>query len=216
MHGRETGAAESFGCTTIGHSSHPIGDFIALLQRHAVSCVIDVRSVPYSRFNPQFNRESLKTDLEIDEIFYLFLGGQLGARRSDPQLLFPDGTVDFAKVRLLPDFGRGIDRVLQKIREHGNIALMCAEKDPFSCHRFLLVSPALARRGVAVAHILSTGETISQQALEDRLIKKYGMDTVQASLFEPTGSRHERLAEAYARRNREMGCFSKPDGHSKS
>lgn len=191
-------------CRTIGHSTHPLDRFVELLQAHGADTLADVRSVPYSRFNPQFNRETLKTDLELDDIRYLFLGDRLGARREEPEACYPDGTVCFEKIRCLDLFQQGIDEVYRLLHEGRHPVLMCAEKDPFDCHRFALVSRELAGRGIAVDHILATGEVVSQSELEDRLLEKYKLATPQATLFDPVKPRPERLAEAYDRRNREM------------
>lgn len=191
-------------CKTIGHSTYPLDRFIKLLQAHGADTVLDVRSVPYSRFNPQFNRETLKTDLELADIRYLFLGDRLGARREESEVCYPDGAVCFEKVRRLDLFQQGIDEVERMLSDGRHPVLMCAEKDPFDCHRFVLVSRELAARDIAVAHILATGDTVSQSALEDHLLEKYKLATPQAPLFDAVKPRHTRLAEAYARRNREI------------
>ena len=191
-------------CKTVGHSTYKIDDFVRLLKAHGVNCIVDVRSQPYSRFAAQFNRESLKTDLKIHDITYDWRGDCLGGRYKESRLLFADGKVDFKKVRQLAQFREGIRRVIDGIRKGLHICLMCAEKEPFNCHRFVLVSPELAREGVQVKHILSAGQTIRQEELEERLLKKYHKDNPQASLFSPPRSRKDRLAEAYELRNKEI------------
>ncbi len=200
-------------CVTIGHSTNTIATYTALLTAYMIDSIIDVRSTPYSRFNPQFNRETLKTDLELEDITYLFLGDRLGARREEPEVYFPDGIVNFEKVRELTVFKEGIDQVVDMIRSSHKVALMCAEKEPFDCHRFVLIAPALTSRGVRIEHILSVEETVTQQSLEDRLIKKYNLDNLQASLFNPPKSRDARLQEAYVLRNRDIG-YSKEEKKS--
>jgi uncharacterized protein (DUF488 family) len=207
-------------CKTVGHSNYDIPFFVHLLQTHAVTCLIDVRSQPYSRHNPQFNRETLDKHLAENEIKYVFLGDKLGARYEDPAVLFDDNKVNFKKVRALPQFQAGIDQVIILLQEGYNAALMCAEKDPLKCHRFGLVSYALAKRGVHVDHIISPEEIKSQMELEQDLLahyKKNGSQRRLDSFFSspasrknatPT-SRDSSLEEAYELLNREIAYVAK-------
>lgn len=193
-------------CYTIGHSNHDQWRFIRLLHDHGITCVVDVRSAPYSRHNPQFNRETIKTTLESAGIAYLFLGDSLGARQTAPELLYPGtGMVDFKQVRATKTFQAGIDRVVDGLGKGYNIALMCAEKDPFDCHRFVLVSYALLKKGVRVLHILADGGIIANEQLEERLLKNYQPNAGQPSLFDKPKTRADLLEECYDRRNRDMG-----------
>jgi len=167
---------------------------------------VDVRSAPYSRRNPRFNRETIKRFLSSCGITYVFMGDLLGARYSGTALFF-EGTrmVDFSKVRATGSFKRGIDRLCDGIAGGHRIALMCAEKDPFDCHRFVLVSPALAQRGIEVTHILADGSLVPNAVLEDRLLEKYSIRYHQKPLFETPRTREQALAVAYERRNRDIG-----------
>jgi uncharacterized protein (DUF488 family) len=141
---------------TVGHSKHPIDRFVALLQRHEIDAVADVRSTPYSRFNPQFNREKLQAALAAAHIRYVFLGEELGARSKDPDCYDENGRVIYAKLAATPFFRQGIDRLLTGMRDH-RIAIMCAEREPLECHRTILVARELEKVGVPVAHILQDG-----------------------------------------------------------
>jgi hypothetical protein len=205
IHNHRTRATvKELSCFSIGHSNRSIDDFTSLLTAGGITCVVDVRSSPYSRRHPQFNRESIKTDLQLAGIQYLYLGDSLGARHSRPSVLTPDGKVDFSRVRLMPAFQAGIDRVISGIQKGLCIAIMCAERDPFDCHRFVLVSRELAGRGVRVEHILSPGQAISQQELERQLLEKYGLHRYQPGLFEQPKQKDELLAQAYGLRNRDI------------
>jgi uncharacterized protein (DUF488 family) len=152
---------------TIGHSTHPIEAFVELLRRHGVTALADIRSVPRSRFNPQFNREALAQSLEAHGITYVFLGQELGGRPEDPAL-YLDGKVQYAWVAKTEAFQFGIARVVHGAEEF-TLALMCAEKDPAGCHRARLVAPALAREGVVVRHILADGTIESHEELVLRM-----------------------------------------------
>jgi uncharacterized protein (DUF488 family) len=153
---------------TIGHSNHPIERFIALLQQHDVDALADVRSTPYSRFNPQFNRERLQTSLADAGIRYVFLGEELGARSRDPSCYDSEGRVSYAKLAQTELFRRGIERLLAGMKDH-RLAIMCAERDPLECHRTILVSRELTRVGVPVSHILADGTVEAHQHAMQRL-----------------------------------------------
>ncbi|MBE1162791.1 DUF488 family protein [Dyella acidiphila] len=158
---------------TIGHSSHPIERFVALLKQNGVTAVADVRSSPFSRHNPQYNRESLLEALSGAGIVYVFVGKELGARSSDPSC-YENGRVQYARLAKTSLFESGIDRVLQGVKKY-RIALMCAEKEPLDCHRTLLVSRALESREVSILHILSNGEAEPQSKTMSRLLDMVGL-----------------------------------------
>lgn len=187
---------------TIGHSAHSSEGFIALLRAAAVTAVADVRTSPYSRRHPQFNRDALRDELRRYGISYVFLGKELGGRPSD-SALYCEGVADYEKMAETPDFQTGLDRVVEGARTH-RVALMCSERDPMDCHRCLLVSRALAQRGVNVKHVLSDGQTISQSEVEDRLLETSSRD--REDLFAP---RSERLAMAYREHARKV-AFAEP------
>ncbi len=175
---------------TIGHSTHPYEQFAALLHGAGVTAVADVRSAPYSRRSPHFNAGPLRAALLRDGIAYSFLGRELGGRPADPHF-YRDGAVDYERVADSDLFRRGLARVQSGARSY-RLALMCAEQDPLDCHRCLLVSRALATRGVAVSHILPDGQLAPHAQIEERLLALAGQDG--ADLF---ASRAIRLAAAY-------------------
>jgi uncharacterized protein (DUF488 family) len=153
---------------TIGHSKHPIDRFVALLQQHGIDAVADVRSTPYSRFNPHFNKEKLQAALASAGIRYVFLGEELGARSKDPSCYDENGRVSYAKLALSDPFRRGLDRLLAGMRDH-RIAIMCAEREPLECHRTILVARELERAGVPVTHILQDGSLEPHRQAMQRL-----------------------------------------------
>jgi uncharacterized protein (DUF488 family) len=153
---------------TIGHSKHPIDRFIALLQQHGVNALADVRSTPYSRFNPQFNREKLTAALAAAGIRYVFLGEELGARTKDPSCYDDTGRVSYARLASTDLFRKGLERLLTGMRDH-RIAIMCAEREPLDCHRTILVARELEKAGVPVSHILQDGSLESHRQTMQRL-----------------------------------------------
>jgi uncharacterized protein (DUF488 family) len=154
---------------TIGHSTHSLERFTELLGTHSVTAVADVRSHPYSRYNPQFNRETLKAHLKAHGIEYVFLGSELGARSEDPAC-YLEGQVRFELVARSPFFKEGLTRVHKGMKTH-RICLMCAEKDPLFCHRTILVCRYLRAPGIQINHILEDGTIERHQDAERRLME---------------------------------------------
>jgi uncharacterized protein (DUF488 family) len=164
---------------TVGHSNHPIGHFLKLLQDQGITVLADVRSTPYSRFNPQFRRDSLAEALAGSGISYLFLGEALGARSKDPSC-YDDGRVSYRKLAATELFRQGIDRLLAAAKSN-TVAIMCAEKDPLDCHRTILVARELVKRGESVAHILASGQVESHDQVMEHLRERLKIEP--ADLF---------------------------------
>jgi uncharacterized protein (DUF488 family) len=141
--------------STVGHSNLPAEAFLALLRQCGVTAIADVRSAPYSRYNPQFDREALRESLRAAGIEYVFLGKELGARPDDAAC-YLKGRVQFDRLAATPLFQEGLDRVRQGASRF-KLALMCAEKEPLECHRSILVARHLADAGAEIRHILQDG-----------------------------------------------------------
>jgi uncharacterized protein (DUF488 family) len=178
---------------TIGHSTHPQEGFIALLHQHGITALCDVRSKPYSRMNPQFNREDLEKALLAQSIQYRFLGKELGARSDDPSC-YEGGKVQYDRLAQTDLFKHGVKRVLRGMKEDFRIVLMCAEKEPLECHRAILVARHLAALGIDVAHIHADGRLESHDVALSRLARMVNLP--EHDMFH---SREELLAEAYRR-----------------
>ena len=152
---------------TIGHSTHAAEYFIGLLGHHGITAVCDVRSHPYSRYNPQYNRDVVKSDLEDCGIAYVFLGRELGARSKNPDC-YADGKIQFDRLVHEALFQQGLERLKKGIGAY-RVALMCAEKDPVTCHRTILVTRQL-RREFTIKHVLEDGGIETNEAAETRLL----------------------------------------------
>jgi uncharacterized protein (DUF488 family) len=161
---------------TVGHSTHTTEEFLDLLERNGVTAIADVRSSPFSRHNPQFNKDTMSGELKKRGIAYVFVGKELGARSEDPTC-YTGGRVRYDRLAQTSIFKAGIDRVLSGAQKY-RIALMCAEKEPLDCHRTLLVSRALERLGVSIIHILSDGSTEAQPQTMARLLDLVGLPQV--------------------------------------
>ena len=151
---------------TVGHSNHSLEHVLQLLAGAEITAIADVRSKPHSRWSPQFIKETLASALGKNDVAYVFLGRELGGRPDDPALL-RNGKPDYDAMSRTETFRAGIERIIEGAKTH-RIALMCAERDPIDCHRFLLVGRNLASRDIPVAHILASGEVEAQDKTEDR------------------------------------------------
>ena len=130
---------------TIGHSNLPADRFIALLKDAGVSAIVDVRSVPFSRWCPWFSSKALAARLAANGMAYVALGDALGGRPRDPTL-YCDGIADYEAMAKQPEFRAGLDRVVDETVRH-RVCLLCSERDPLDCHRCLLVGRALGGGG---------------------------------------------------------------------
>lgn len=175
---------------SIGHSNRTIERLIGLLQQHSITAVADVRSQPYSRFNPQFNREVLASSLKSAAMEYVFLGQELGARSDDPAC-YRNGRAQYSLIAKAAMFQRGIGRLLAGA-ERFRLAILCAEKEPLVCHRGILISRHLHENGIAVRHILEDASLEDHESAVERLLDMHGLRDEQ--LFH---SRDERIALAY-------------------
>lgn len=181
---------------TLGHSNRPIERFLDLAQRHGIERIVDVRSVPYSRFNPQFKRAALEASLRSAGIAYEFLGEQLGARPADPAL-YEEGRVSYAKLAATPGFQQGLSRVIEQFARE-RLALMCAERDPLDCHRTILVARELHRAGIPVVHILADGSLEEHERTMERLVQRLGIEG--PDLFQDPARMAELACDLQARR----------------
>jgi uncharacterized protein (DUF488 family) len=193
-----TSPAQSSVLYTIGHSSQPIDEFLAALKKNDVQALIDVRSIPYSHRYSQFSREALQKSLIVDGVHYLFLGRELGARRDEPEC-YIDGRVDFEQITTLPNFQRGLEGLLSVARRR-RTAIMCAEQDPLTCHRVILVCREMRQAGLDIHHIIRGGELEEHADAERRLIDEELGGAAQPDLFPGSQTADERLQHAYRRR----------------
>lgn len=191
---------------TIGHSTVSFERFLALLKKYNVDFLVDVRSVPYSEYAQQFNRESLKKNLKGHGIVYYYMGTYFGARRKERELYTPEGYLDFEKVREQDSFKQRVGSIITGLKRGNTIALMCTEKDPFDCHRAILVGRGFELAGVPVYHILHDESLQNQTDLNKRLLQHYFPHYREQDLFVSVQKTPEEyLVEAYRKRNRAIG-----------
>jgi len=193
---------------TIGHSSYRLKFFLSLLTKHGINCLVDVRSMPYSKYASQFNKDELRKFLINNSIRYIFMGKEFGARREDKSLYTKEGYLDFEKVANTSLFNTGIERVRTGMEKNFRIVLMCMEKDPIDCHRNILVAREFHRLNYGINNILENGEIQTQAFIEKRLLDMYFPNRMQLTLFDVIEDRKndtELIDHAYRLRNRDMG-----------
>jgi uncharacterized protein (DUF488 family) len=154
---------------TIGHSTHPIEAFVQLLKQHGVRCLVDVRSQPYSRWTPHFNRELLAAALRADGLQYISMGENLGGRPQDSSLYDPGSErPNYSRQRQTATYQQGLTQLDSQARQEPT-AIMCSEGDPDICHRTLLITPSLIDVGFTVQHILPDGSLRQGEKPMDQL-----------------------------------------------
>jgi uncharacterized protein (DUF488 family) len=207
---------------TIGHSNLSEEDFIDHLKRHDITALGDVRSHPYSRYLPHFCRDYLKFLLKQNNIQYVFLGVQLGARPSDENC-YVEGKAVYEKIANTVAFQQGLERVAIGAKKH-RIALMCAEKDPITCHRAILICQYLRDFDLDIHHILSNGELESHSQLEGRLLESLDLlpkPQVQLSIFDEVNNeinalintpREELVTKAYKQQGNKV-AYIEPENN---
>lgn len=189
---------------TVGHSNRTIEDFVDMLKSVNITAIADVRSIPYSRYSPQFNGTSLRAFLSKAHIRYAFLGESLGARPNDPSV-YRDGRVSFPAITTKSYFQEGLARVIKGASQY-RLALMCSEKDPIHCHRMALIGHELKKLSVDLEHILEDGRVESNAVTEYRLRRALGINDID--LFQ---SQDELVEEAYTRLARQIAYQAELD-----
>ena len=151
---------------TIGHSNQPAEAFLDLLRQHQIDVVVDVRSSPFSRFVPQFNKRELQTAAREAGFQYVYLGRELGGRPDpDSDLIDDEGHALYGLIAETDEFLSGIERLREGISRY-RVAMMCSEEDPTHCHRRLLVSRVLIiDYGTTVRHIRGDGRIDTEDDL---------------------------------------------------
>lgn len=150
---------------SVGHSTHAMPAFLELLQDEGIQVVADVRSQPFSRFSPQFNRREFRSALRAAGLDYVFLGEELGGRPPEQELYDEDGHVLYGELAKTPRFQTGLRRLIEGA-EQFRVAMLCSEEDPTHCHRRLLITRVLCGEEVSVLHIRGDQTTIAERDLQ--------------------------------------------------
>ena len=193
---------------TIGHSNYDTDYFMSLLFKFKVNTIVDVRSVPFSKYVPHFNKDNIKGLLNNFGIHHIYMGEELGIIKDNPSLLSKEGYLDFDKVKETELFQKGITRINAGFSKGYTIAIMCTEKDPIDCHRSILIGWELHKEKHEITHILTDGSLETHWEFESRLVNMYFPLKMQQDLFSiiaPPESEDEILYKAYKLRNKDIG-----------
>jgi len=147
---------------TVGYGNRAIHDFIDLLRHYGIGVLVDTRSIPYSRFRPDFRKKALQEHLEGSGIEYVYLGEALGGKKV-PEECLVDGKVELALLEENGVYQQGLAQVIGLVSQNKTVAIMCAEQKPENCHRARMLSPSLIRRGMSVIHIDEKGALKTQE-----------------------------------------------------
>ena len=177
---------------TIGHSNREAEEFIQILCHYRIKLVVDVRSQPFSKYCPQFNKDIIQQTLIHSGIEYLFLGKELGAR-PEYKDYYVNNKVSFNKLRSSESFKKGIFRLFDEAKNK-NIVIMCSEKEPINCHRSILISKVLEEEGAEVKHIINKAEILNRFSFEEKLLEKF---KIQKTLFDTESTRKTNIEDAY-------------------
>jgi len=188
---------------TIGHSNHSLAHLLELLRPHNISNVIDVRSSPYSKYSPQFNKDVLEAALPNACLRYLYWGRELGARRSEPAC-YVDGHAKYDRIAQLPVFREGLHRILD-LAAGTESAIMCSEADPITCHRAVLICPELTKAmpALKIVHILGDGTIETHEDAQQRLVK---LHKLQRELFGELTTDAALVARAFDLQAEKLAC----------
>ena len=160
---------------SIGHGNKGIEQFIQELQSFDIQYLADVRSKPYSKWNPEYNQAPLKVRMREAGITYMYMGDVLGGIPVDSSC-YTDGHIDYSKMAEKETFIKGLQRLITANDKQINLAVMCSESEPSMCHRSKLIGQELMKRGIMMNHIVGIGVVKSQQSIICELNKGYGLE----------------------------------------
>ncbi|MBK9292481.1 MAG: DUF488 domain-containing protein [Bacteroidetes bacterium] len=159
---------------SIGHGNKNFEDFLKELSSFNIRYLIDVRTSPYSKYNPQYNRELLKNNLEAANITYVYMGDNLGGLPSD-RSCYIDGKVSYDLIKDKEFFKEGLARLIKAYEKDINVAVMCSESKPEECHRSKLIGQELLKKGITIQHITEPDKTKDQFTVMNVLTKGKGV-----------------------------------------
>lgn len=151
---------------SIGHGRRFLKDLLNILARYEIQYLIDVRSVPYSKYQPDFNRNHIENNLDHG-IIYVFMGDLVGGRPLDKSCYDFTGKIDYLKQRSTEGFRTGIDRLKVAFEKNLNVCVMCSEVDPLRCHRSKSIAVDLLEQNIDVQHILGDDGVIKQSLFRE-------------------------------------------------
>lgn len=193
---------------TIGHSNYTMERLIDMLEYYNINCVVDIRRTPYSKYNIQFDKETIRYTLTNAGFVYIYMGKELAAKRIRKNSYNNEGYSNFEEVIKEEEFKRGVERLKNGCEKGYKIILLGAMQDPIRCHRSILVGRELVKNDFDVKHILDDYSIVTQDDIEEMLLNKYFSNRNQITIEDLTGNslnNEEMINEGYKLANREIG-----------
>ena len=193
---------------TIGHSNYTMERLIDMLEYYNINCVVDIRGTPYSKYNIQFDKETIRYTLTNAGFVYIYMGKELAAKRIRKNSYNNEGYSNFEEVIKEEEFKRGVERLKNGCEKGYRIILLGAMQDPIRCHRSILVGRELVKNDFDVKHILDDYSIVTQDDIEEMLLNKYFSNRNQITIEDLTGNslnNEEMINEGYKLANREIG-----------
>lgn len=160
---------------SIGHGNKKLDEFINELNAFDIKYLLDIRSKPFSKWNPHFNRARLDIELNNNGITYVFVGDTLGGLPDDRSCYDAEGKVVYDIIKEKDFFKRGIERLLTANEKKVNLAIMCSESKPDQCHRSKLIGKVLLDKKISLNHIVSNDKVKPQEVVMNEITKGKGM-----------------------------------------
>lgn len=193
---------------TLGHSNYSFEKLLEMIRKYEINCVVDIRAVPYSKYNTQFDKETMKYSLNKAGFVYIYMGYEFGAKRDDRLTYNEMGYCDFDKLIVDDVFLKGIDRLKNGLHKGYKIVLLGAMQEPVRCPRSILLGKYLESIGIKVNHIVHSGEVRTQKEIEQMLLEKYFPHRNQMTIEDLIGVKRtekEMINEGYKMANKEIG-----------
>ena len=193
---------------TIGHSNYTMERLIDMLEYYNINCVVDIRGTPYSKYNIQFDKETIRYTLTNAGFVYIYMGKELAAKRIRKNSYNNEGYSNFEEVIKEEEFKRGVERLKNGCEKGYKIILLGAMQDPIRCHRSILGGRELVKNDFDVKHILDDYSIVTQDDIEEMLLNKYFSNRNQITIEDLTGNslnNEEMINEGYKLANREIG-----------
>lgn len=181
---------------------------IDMLEYYNINCVVDIRGTPYSKYNIQFDKETIRYTLTNAGFVYIYMGKELAAKRIRKNSYNNEGYSNFEEVIKEEEFKRGVERLKNGCEKGYKIILLGAMQDPIRCHRSILVGRELVKNDFDVKHILDDYSIVTQDDIEEMLLNKYFSNRNQITIEDLTGNslnNEEMINEGYKLANREIG-----------
>jgi uncharacterized protein (DUF488 family) len=193
---------------TIGHSNYEIEKLIDMLKYYNINCVVDIRGIPYSKYNIQYNKEAIAKTLKEEGFLYIYMAKEFAANRENRISYNKEGYCDFEKVITEKEFLYGVARLKIGCAKGYKIVLLGAMQDPIRCHRSILLGRTLRKEGFNVKHILDDYTIASQENIEENLLNKYFINRNQLTIDSLLGdslNEEEMINKGYRLANKEIG-----------